>query len=363
MTLNLQAATWTVSNNPSSPGQYTNLQTAIDAAAINDTIMVAGSATSYGNISFGKRLVLVGAGYHNPYGNNSTLGNVTLYRTNLYIGASGSKIMGFIITGNTYLTGSFSGSNSTTALCSNIVFERCQILSSFYFFYSTGSPYLEQLFKNDTIRNCIISGTVYFASYNTSGHGHFKDIYIHNNIFNGITSTNSSPFINFEGYNPTDFTNINIRNNVFINKLYSCFGSLSNMIIENNIFYAAEPQGGTGCVLTKNLTFMCLNNNIPGTGNLGSGNIINANPLFVNYPLAGGVGFSYTYDFHLQHPASPGYNAGTDGSDIGIYGGWAPFEVGANPYFPQMMELTLPNGSSVPAGGTLNVHFKARKQN
>ena len=107
---------------------------------------------------------------------------------------------------------------------------------------------------------------------------------------------------------------------------------------------------------------MCFSNTIPGTGNLGSGNLINTNPLFVNYPLAGGAAYNYTFDLHLQ-TGSPGKNFGTDGTDIGIYGGWMPYEVGANPYFPQMMELTLPSGSSVPAGGTLNVHFKAKKQN
>ena len=82
--------------------------------------------------------------------------------------------------------------------------------------------------------------------------------------------------------------------------------------------------------------------------------------MFVDYPLEGGA-LSYSYDFHLQ-TGSPAVNAGTDGTDIGIYGGMLPFEVGANPYFPQMMEITLPSGSSVPAGGTLNVHFKAKKQ-
>jgi hypothetical protein len=105
---------------------------------------------------------------------------------------------------------------------------------------------------------------------------------------------------------------------------------------------------------------MCFNNNIPGSGNLGSGNIVDANPVFTNFPLQGGA-LSYSHDFTLL-PGSPAIGAGTDGTDIGILGGMLPFDVGANPYFPQMMEVSLPSGSSVPAGGTLNVHFKARKQ-
>jgi hypothetical protein len=61
----------TVSNNPDIPAQYNSLQATIDAASAGDTILVAGSASSYGNITIGKKLVVYGAGYNNPYGYNS----------------------------------------------------------------------------------------------------------------------------------------------------------------------------------------------------------------------------------------------------------------------------------------------------
>jgi hypothetical protein len=137
------------------------------------------------------------------------------------------------------------------------------------------------------------------------------------------------------------------------------FSNVKNMVVENNIFYGAYPTGGSGCAFTNNIGYLCPE--MPGAGNIGSGNMNNTNPQFVNFPLLGG-GFDWSYDFHLQS-TSPGINAGTDSTDVGIYGGMLPFDVGANPHFPQMMTLTLPNGSSVPAGGTLNVHFTARKQN
>ncbi|NVO21224.1 MAG: hypothetical protein HXX13_16095 [Bacteroidetes bacterium] len=360
ITFNLHAAILTVSNNTSNPGQYSSLQTAINTASANDTILVAGSSTSYGDISIGKTLILFGAGYHNQYGNNTTIGNLTLYRTNLYISASGSKIVGFIAS-QIFANGNFSGSVDTTATINNIVIERCQIsLITF-----GGTSIQKSSFNNDTIRNCIISSginTGEYCQYNgnctyLTSVLKFRNIYVHNNIFNGASI--SSDHATF----PSVVSGFYVRNNVFINRLSNCFGTaFPSIVIENNIFYAASPQGGATCSLTKNITFMCLDNNIPGSGNLGSGNKINQNPLFVNYPLAGAVAFSYNHDFHLL-AGSPGKNAGTDGTDIGIYGGWSPFDVGANPYIPQMIELTLPSGSSVPAGGTLNVHFKARKQN
>jgi len=361
MTLSLPAATWTVSNNTNSPGQYTNLQTAIDAAAPYDTILVAGSPSSYGNITIGKTLYLVGAGYHNPYGDNTTLGTVKLYTTSLnFSSASGSKIIGFI-TGVITLSADFYGSVDSTRVIKNVVIERCNFSEFRFGEYATSST-IHNSYKNDTIRNCLIGGigigyrqTGNYPNYTYTCYEHLSNIYIHNNIFSG--GAISSPAIAYYT------SNFYVENNIFIARQgYVCFGLIPNMVIENNIFYAAEPQGCTGSAYTKNITYMCLNNTIPGAGNVGSGNMVNVNPLFVNYPLMGNVGFSYSHDYHLQ-ATSPGKNAGTDGTDIGIYGGMMPFEVGANPYYPQMMELTLPNGSSVPAGGTLNVHFKAKKQN
>ena len=41
------AATITVSNNFNSPAQYTDIQEAVDAAASGDTILIAGSPTTY----------------------------------------------------------------------------------------------------------------------------------------------------------------------------------------------------------------------------------------------------------------------------------------------------------------------------
>ena len=351
MAMNGQAAIKTVSNNTGSPGQYTNLQTAIDAAGFYDTILVAGSATSYGNITFGKPLVLIGAGYNNPYGMNTTLGQIELDRQTFYVSSSNTKIIGFIVTGNIIFYPYYSGGTNMTI--DNVVIERCRI-GSVDFGLGQGGTHT---YNNDSIRNCLIEGNI--NSHGVYNSHYYNNVVIHNNIFNGGYFTfgyNCSP----NNTCNSDLNKFYVKNNLFLNKTTNCFNNCVKMVIENNIFYGAEPQGGTGCVFTRNLTYMCLNNIIPGTDNLGSGNRVNQNPLFVNVPPQGG--FSFSYDYHLQ-ATSPGKNAGTDGSDIGIYGGMMPFEVGANPYVPQMMTTTLPSGSSVPAGGTLNVQFTARKQN
>jgi hypothetical protein len=333
----------TVSNNASSPGQYTSLQSAIDASGLGDTLMIAGSTTTYGDVSIAKPLVLVGAGYNNPYGNNTTIGSISLSRVNEFLGASGTKIMGIYFPNyaNVGFYGSYSGGNASTQNIDNVLIERCR------FSYSGGVVFSSYYYHNDTVRNCIFNATSGINFQN----GNFTNVFIHNNIFDNASLSASNTSVNL--------TLVFFRNNLLINKSTAIFVNISRLIIENNIFYGAEPTGCINCAFTRNISYLATA--LPPAGNLGSDNLNATNPMFVNYPPGGGA-FSYTYDFHLQ-PGSPGIGAGTGGTDIGIYGGMLPFLVGANPHFPQMMELTLPSGSTVPAGGTLNVHFKARKQN
>ena len=52
----LKATIITVDNNVNSPADYTDLQTAIDAATAGDTIYVAGSNTTYGAKNVTKKL-------------------------------------------------------------------------------------------------------------------------------------------------------------------------------------------------------------------------------------------------------------------------------------------------------------------
>lgn len=334
----------TVSNNTNSPGQYTSLQAAVDASGITgDTIMVAGSPTSYGQVTIAKRLVIVGAGWHNAYGYNTIVDVIYLQRSNDYVNSAGTKIMGLYF--NSWLYFQPSSGGGVFAL-TNVLIERCYL--QYVDFGAYGGNV--QLYNNDTIRNCFVNdriqiGTAYYAAnYGTGG------VHIHNNFFNGA-------YMNGGG---SGQNNVFVRNNIFINRTSAVFNSnVYNWVIENNIFYGAYPTGGTNCAFTKNIGYLCPD--MPGSGNIGSGNMNNTNPLFVNFPLLGAA-FSWSYDFHLQ-ATSPGKNAGTDGTDIGIYGGILPTDIGVNPHFPQMMTLTLPSGSSVPAGGTLNVHFTAKKQN
>jgi hypothetical protein len=342
--LNVHATVRTVSNNPDIPAQYNNLQVAIDASAAGDTILVSGSATNYGDVTIRKKLVLFGAGYNNPYGYNTIINYLYFVRQNASIGASGSRISGFYIQAYTYLQGSFAGGTPAEKKLENVVIERCRI--NYIFWNHSDVTYL-----NDTIRNCLFqSSYMHFTSAS------YTNVIIHNNIFTSYYLYQNSG---------ANLSSVFFRNNVALNQNSNFFSSstsrITNMVVENNIFYDAEPQGCYGCTFNKNITYLNSNDVIPGADNSGSGNKIGIDPQFTSYPFEGG-GFSYSYDFTLKS-TSPGINAGTDNSDIGMTGGLMPYIPGSNPRIPQMTEVKFPdNASSVKIGGTLNVSFKAKKQ-
>ena len=115
----------------------------------------------------------------------------------------------------------------------------------------------------------------------------------------------------------------------------------------------------------NNLTVSASSDVIPFGTNTGTGNINNssASNLFVG-GMSATVGYPTitTSDWHIL-AASPAHNTGTDGSDLGIYGGTQPMInlTGASNLIPQMTLLNISN-PSLPVNDNLNVRFKARKQ-
>jgi hypothetical protein len=106
-----------------------------------------------------------------------------------------------------------------------------------------------------------------------------------------------------------------------------------------------------------------------GGSNSGAGNQMGIDPLFEN--VTNNDTYNDTFNYRLK-TGSPGKNAGTDGTDLGIYGGSYPFPSGGAigsgfdtspmPPIPQVTELNILN-ATVPVNGTLNVNVKATINN
>ena len=330
VTIASKATVITVSNAPNSPGQYMNLQTAINAAAVGDTIYVHGSSASYGNINIKKRLTLIGTG-HNPAKSNPVVAQIGILQLDTLSsasGASGTKVIGFKL--NQLLGYAGTGGTRNVWVARN------------YFTAST-SVKINVTNSGWTIENNIIN-------QNSVVVNNKANTVIRNNIFNAsvISSSNQNTVV--------------IANNIFLTTTASsAFTNVSNALIANNIFSGATPHGTNVNANTfdNNITYQTANDSIPYGTNTGNGNFVSQNPMYVNVPS---YSFNYSYNYSLD-TLSAGHNAGTDGTDIGAYGGARPFpDLTGSPAIPQIKNLMILN-PMIPVGDSLRVVIKAKKQN
>jgi hypothetical protein len=356
-----QATVWTVSNDPNRPAQFTALQAAVDAASPNDTLLVTGSSNNYyPGATLVKPLVIFGEGIESGGAFPMTdLYSITLGRFNSSLSSSGSRIYGCKIY-NLSVNSSFSGSTSSQQTMSNLIFERCLI--------NVASLTANWNLSNVTFRNCLFKdyggSNLYLSGYNAPGYsgysdpvlGPFTNIIVTNCVFNGSYSgISGSGSLDLNG-------NLVVRNCLFLNNSYYSLYQLQEGVFENNIWYKAELINSSNpyvsnCTFNNNLTYLCNVNTLPPTNNIGSGNIVNQNPLFTTYPALG-ADHAWTQNYALL-AGSPALGTGTNGTDIGINSGNAPVtQLYKYAKIPAVTALTIPV-SSVPVGGTLQINIQA----
>lgn len=325
------AAIITVDNNVSGAGQYSDAQQAANAASPGDTLHLIGSLTSYGTLNLEKKLTLIGAGYNPPnqFHIPTTLQAVNLSES-LPNNPTGSTLMGLKMTSLSW------GLNTSFH---DITIERCWITS----IQMAPNNCLNWLIQNSILTNVSL--------------GDNANLVIRNNVILNQIATSDKP-------------TVVISNNLFSKNFNSnYFAGVQHALIMNNIFFeGGAPQGCAFSTFQNNLTYGTTNNSLPYATNSGSNNLVGVDPQFVN--AIGGIGFNTQNDYRLQN-SSPAKDAGTDGTDIGLYGGGAPLPIGGPvpyltsppPRIPQIEELILLNGTSLFQGDSLQVKVKARKQN
>jgi hypothetical protein len=348
--LSAKATVWTVSNDVNSPGQFTSAQAAQDAASSGDTLYFHATPTSYGDLTVKKPLVLIGEGaYPNKAIQYSAIfGSITLsYSDSPITSASGSKIFGLIID---YLN----------------IGSECSVCNS--------------LSNIEVARNKIYIFQTYNIAINV--YAYQNQIYNFWGVHHSLVFTNN--IIQNFNLNSDNGSNNLISNNIIENGL-----SARGAIVSNNIFYKSISGGvidnsdnNKDLTWTNNLFFsgatFQLSDIVFGT-NTGTGNILNTNPQCVLAILPSTLwGYNYTTpasgpfaNYHLQ-ASSQGVNYGTDGTDIGIYGGEKPWVDGTTTdtryrYFtmpnqvPHMISMDVLN-PTIPLNGTLNIQFTAKTQ-
>lgn len=330
VTSRLIAAVLTVNNAPAGGAQYSQINTAIAAAAPGDTLYVSGSATLYNGATVTKPLTIIGPGTYNA----SPLALPAKIQTfSILVGASNTAIFGFTI---------ISGSISLAQNLANILISNCCFESSAMYVPDVGC-------SNIIIRNNIFSGGNASITYQgTSGGGSTFNVFIEHNIINGFINSFIDP-------------NTTLLNNTFYNSKINgttpdaFFNSCKNLIVKNNIFFNSNPSNNiSNSLFDNNLTYTSGTAYTP----LGGTNIDNQNPLFVNAPTSGN--YNASLNLHLQS-GSPASNAGSDGNDLGYFGGILPVNPsGEHLNMPFIRKMDVLN-TNVTQNGNVNVKVRSTK--
>lgn len=307
------ATVLTVSNAVTSPGQYTTIAAAMTAASNNDTIYIHGTNVNYGSFTVTKALTFIGPG-HNPQ--NQGLNNAFINDITLSTGSSNSRIIGLRIN-NIY----------TNANTSGITIARNYIAVQVIAYQTCPNWSIES--------NIFASTAVNLDAQQVAGSTNWV---VTKNVFNGQISYFSAAYCYF-------------YNNLFLRSGNAFANTMNYVYFYNNIFYRPTLTGATGCTFERNLSY-------PNNAFANGTNQVNVNPNFVNFPLAG-ANFAYTYDFNLQ-AGSPAIDYGTDGEDIGLYGGLLGYyNQNGIPNIPQVREFNVTSTTTVPPGGTININVKS----
>jgi len=328
----------TVDNSPNSGADFDNLQTAINAATLGDTIYIHPSPETYGNITINKVLHLRSLGHSPQYTNgmSAQIGNIVLNAT---IGAQGITLSGLRFV-NLTISGTQNYSNLEI---SNCLFQRIT---------ASGTA--------NACNNWVITGSILLgSSFDNINKQNSNGWFVTNNHLSQ-PNTNAT-WSTFRNFNATDI----VRNNIIVTQQNTnnakIFNDCVNFTVENTIILFTGNSPGfdfSGNSITFN---RCLTYHIPGLtlpDLNGDNNLNNTNPMFVDIGTNNNPNFSVNKDFNIEENA-PASGHGTDGQDLGLYGNSFPFNRYGYPTdLPYITSMQIIN-NVVGVGGTLNVNIEA----
>ena len=315
---------------------YQNIDTALAHSVSGDMVYLPASSYNIGNLFINKGVHLIGAGC-NP--DSSVATGITLFNGTLYIttGADNGSVEGIYFNGDVHF-----GSNSSDQTVSVFSINRCAINSLYLSYNGTASS----ASININISECIIKGAVLCG-------------YTQNTVMSKCIIEDYISYIS---------GNTILTNNIFLKNPCSTsylLVSVTAATIQNNIFllsycgYYESYQlltSGTGNTFSHNI--FLTPNPIP-SGNINTGNIFNVphDSIFVNQTSNL---YNIANNYHLR-PTCVGKNAGSDLTDIGLYGTTSPKKDGEIPFNPHIQTKAIP--SSTNSQGGLDVNIKVKAQN
>lgn len=297
---------WTVNNNFDGAGHFDNAQDAHDAASAGDTLYLVPSEFEY-ELELSKGLHIFGSGY--LFEENEIQGDPKISELSIDIvsGGENSVLSSLYVASDVFVNG--------------VKFDKCYITSVGGGGGASNMTIIRSYLANDTksqlsnsfIANTFIDGRLWDINASTI---------INNVITNNVNSTN-------------EVENSVIENNIFISSTSSDHANIFNIesdnIINNNIFASPEP------------------------GNPGTDNQFDVDPatLFI-----GPDGNSTDGQWMLSE-TSPAKDAGTNGDDLGMYGGANPYQLSGLPDIPRITAFTAPATGSSETGLPVSITIES----
>ncbi len=313
----------TYSHPTAGEGFATSFTDAVTNAPAGSTIYLPGGNLTTDNVEITKELTIIGAGSH-PDSTGATGSTYLIGNLEFAQGSDNSFLTGVFLSGILYI-----GVNADETV-SDIRITRCRINNRVQINYSGSSNIVSNIiFEENIIGNSLNNDVV-----NGGSNGNTTSVSFSKCVINGfIESVHNYSFKNcimLGWYSTVLSFGVNYStfdNNVFIAATGSVFSSGSGNNILNNNLYVGTPS----------LNYGTYSNNMSGVA---------IDALFENFSSGA---FSYDNNFHLK-TSCVGVNAGTDGTDVGIYGTNVPYKEGVLPlnphiYYQKIDAVTKPDGS------------------
>ncbi len=272
-----------------------------------------------------KSITVFGAGHH-PEFTGATGQSKLTENVLLAAGASNTYFEGL------YLTGKLSFVHGNRI--DDVVVRRCRIDGQIDYGSTASRPDFP---SNTLFTECVLA-------YRGGGHsfGTSRNVIITNSI---LFATNLAYF----NYGILEYS-------LFLNTGGQVLSVANHSVVRNCVLAAASAysSGGNNAFL-NNVFFNVKSMPVPGT-NIFSNNYydVGRDNFFVDQE---GAVFDYTHDYHLQ---SPTQYLGTDGTQVGIYGGMHPFKEGSVPMIPHVISKSISH--SIDAEGKLQVEIEVSAQ-
>lgn len=357
ITVSTFATVRTVSSNPSTLGQFSTIQAAVDASASSDTVYVYGSPNTYPTFTISdKKITVIGPGWA-PDKNlalQAIVAGATINNTAAGGTPDGSELQGLVFTTGVELAGSSSVNNVRIIRCQfNSSVNVAQSSTGFLFegciFYNVIGFNGSFVYQNFLFQNNILFFSVCCLGGQISALTNSVNVRFDHNLF--YSSNNSG------GSTASIFANncrfISLTNNVF--NQANVGNNISNSTFNNNITNNATLNVANA---VSNATPWAVNGNVDA-----GGNVSNQSPLMADQTIINGNNSSPLLNFTIA--SGPAKNSGGDGKDMGLLfdtTGSLNWNNSRNSRLPRIFSMNITTPTVTP-GGNLSVTVEARKSN